>query len=53
MSRFGKAFTVQPETLMGLSGVGDIILSCMDDQSRNRRLGLGLGRRQIAKHYRK
>ena len=43
MSRFGKAFAVQPETLMGLSGVGDIVLSCMDDQSRNRRLGLGLG----------
>lgn len=43
MSRFGKTFEVHPETLMGLTGVGDIVLSCMDDQSRNRRLGLGLG----------
>jgi glycerol-3-phosphate dehydrogenase (NAD(P)+) len=28
---------------MGLSGVGDLILTCTDDQSRNRRLGLALG----------
>ena len=31
------------ETLMGLTGVGDLILTCTDDQSRNRRLGLALG----------
>lgn len=43
MLRFGKLFTIKPETLVGLSGVGDIILSCTDDKSRNRRLGLGLG----------
>ncbi len=29
---------------MGLTGVGDLILTCTDDQSRNRRLGLALGR---------
>ena len=43
MLRFGKLFKIQPETLVGLSGVGDIVLSCTDDKSRNRRLGLGLG----------
>lgn len=32
------------ETLMGLSGLGDLVLTCTDDQSRNRRLGLSLGR---------
>jgi glycerol-3-phosphate dehydrogenase (NAD(P)+) len=32
------------ETLMGLAGVGDLILTCTDDLSRNRRLGLALGR---------
>jgi len=32
------------ETLMGLSGLGDLVLTCTDDQSRNRRLGLALGR---------
>ena len=29
---------------MGLTGLGDLVLSCSDDQSRNRRVGLGLGR---------
>ena len=29
---------------MGLSGIGDLILTCTDNQSRNRRLGLALGR---------
>jgi glycerol-3-phosphate dehydrogenase (NAD(P)+) len=43
MLRFGKLFEIQPETLVGLSGIGDIVLSCTDDKSRNRRLGLGLG----------
>jgi glycerol-3-phosphate dehydrogenase (NAD(P)+) len=32
------------ETFMGLSGVGDLVLTCTDDQSRNRRFGLALGR---------
>jgi glycerol-3-phosphate dehydrogenase (NAD(P)+) len=31
------------ETIMGLSGVGDLVLTCTDNQSRNRRLGLALG----------
>ncbi len=32
------------ETFMGLAGLGDLVLTCTDDQSRNRRLGLALGR---------
>ena len=43
MMRFGKQKGVATETLVGLSGIGDIILSCTDNLSRNRRLGLGLG----------
>jgi len=43
MMRLGTAMGAQPETLMGLAGVGDLILTCTDDQSRNRRLGLALG----------
>lgn len=43
MMRLGTAMGAQPETLMGLAGVGDLILTCTDNQSRNRRLGLALG----------
>jgi glycerol-3-phosphate dehydrogenase (NAD(P)+) len=42
--RLGNRLGSQRETLMGLSGVGDLVLTCTDDQSRNRRLGLALGR---------
>ena len=42
--RLGDAMGARRETLMGLSGVGDLILTCTDDQSRNRRLGLALGK---------
>ena len=41
--RFGKAFGAQPETLTGLSGLGDLILSCASRQSRNFSLGIALG----------
>lgn len=44
MVRFGTAFGGQRETFMGLAGVGDLILTCTDNQSRNRRLGLALAR---------
>jgi glycerol-3-phosphate dehydrogenase (NAD(P)+) len=44
MMRLGEAAGARRETLMGLSGVGDLVLTCTDDQSRNRRLGLALGR---------
>lgn len=43
MMRLGSAFGAQPETFMGLAGLGDLILTCTDDQSRNRRVGLSLG----------
>ena len=33
---------------MGLSGVGDLVLTCTDNQSRNRRLGLSLGKGKTA-----
>jgi glycerol-3-phosphate dehydrogenase (NAD(P)+) len=41
--RFGRAFGAQPETLTGLSGLGDLILSCSSRQSRNFSLGIALG----------
>ena len=43
LSRFGRAFGGQPETLMGLSGLGDLVLTCGSAQSRNFALGLALG----------
>ncbi len=46
MNRLNLALGGQPETIMGLSGMGDLILTCSSDLSRNRRLGLGLGRGQ-------
>lgn len=46
MMRLGLALGGNPETFMGLAGVGDLILTATDDQSRNRRFGLGLGRGQ-------
>jgi glycerol-3-phosphate dehydrogenase (NAD(P)+) len=43
MRRFAAAFGARPETLMGLSGLGDIILTCSSAQSRNFSVGLALG----------
>ena len=43
LMRLGTRLGGRPDTLMGLSGVGDLILTCTDNQSRNRRFGLGLG----------
>ena len=43
MMRFGTAQGGSPETLMGLTGVGDLILTCTGGLSRNRRVGLALG----------
>lgn len=40
MTRLGVARGAQPDTFMGLAGLGDLVLSCTDDQSRNRRFGL-------------
>ena len=44
MMRLGAALGGRRETLMGLAGLGDLVLTCTDDQSRNRRVGLALAR---------
>ena len=44
LTRFGRAFGARGETLAGLSGLGDLILSCASLQSRNFALGAALGR---------
>jgi glycerol-3-phosphate dehydrogenase (NAD(P)+) len=48
MTRLGVTLGAKRETFMGLAGLGDLVLTCTDDQSRNRRFGLllaqGLGR---------
>ncbi|MFA0568272.1 NAD(P)H-dependent glycerol-3-phosphate dehydrogenase [Vibrio gallaecicus] len=43
MTRLGVALGAQPETFMGMAGLGDLVLTCTDNQSRNRRFGLALG----------
>lgn len=43
MMRFGAALGGRPETLMGLSGLGDLALTCNSPQSRNMSLGIALG----------
>ncbi len=40
MTRLGVTLGAQRETFMGLAGLGDLVLTCTDDQSRNRRFGL-------------
>jgi glycerol-3-phosphate dehydrogenase (NAD(P)+) len=40
MTRLGITLGAQRETFMGLAGLGDLVLTCTDDQSRNRRFGL-------------
>ncbi|MBL0223806.1 MAG: NAD(P)-dependent glycerol-3-phosphate dehydrogenase [Xanthomonadales bacterium] len=42
--RLGTALGARAETLMGLAGLGDLVLTCTGDLSRNRRLGIALGR---------
>ena len=43
MTRLGLKMGARQETFMGLAGVGDLVLTCTDDQSRNRRFGLQIG----------
>src|SRR3974390_90518 len=42
--RFGKTYGAKPETMMGLSGLGDVLLTCSSPQSRNFTFGVKLGR---------
>ena len=44
LSRFARAHGARAETLMGLSGLGDLVLTCNSTQSRNYSLGIALGR---------
>ena len=46
MTRLGKALGCNPETLTGLCGLGDLVLTCSSEQSRNMSCGLALGRGQ-------
>ncbi len=49
MTRFGVARGARAETLAGLSGLGDLVLTCGSPQSRNMQLGMALGQGQSAK----
>jgi glycerol-3-phosphate dehydrogenase (NAD(P)+) len=44
LTRLGVALGGSSETFMGLSGMGDLVLTCTDNQSRNRRMGLALAK---------
>ena len=43
ISRLGSHLGAQAETFMGMAGLGDLVLTCTDNQSRNRRFGMALG----------
>lgn len=43
LSRLGRALGARSETMAGLSGLGDLVLTCSSEQSRNYRLGMALG----------
>ncbi|MDP2561055.1 NAD(P)H-dependent glycerol-3-phosphate dehydrogenase [Psychrobium sp. 1_MG-2023] len=44
LCRVGQAVGADPATFMGMAGLGDLVLTCTDNQSRNRRFGLALGK---------
>jgi len=50
MTRLGVALNADPATFMGMAGLGDLVLTCTDNQSRNRRFGLALGKGDSVDH---
>lgn len=48
ISRLGESLGANPTTFMGMAGLGDLVLTCTDNQSRNRRFGLALGQGKTA-----
>ena len=50
ISRLGQALGARPATFMGLSGMGDLVLTCTGDLSRNRQVGLRLGQGESLEH---
>lgn len=44
LTRLGVKMGAKPTTFMGMAGLGDLVLTCTDNQSRNRRFGLALGK---------
>ena len=44
LTRLGVKMGAKPETFMGMAGLGDLVLTCTDNQSRNRRFGIALGK---------
>ncbi|SNC58672.1 NAD(P)H-dependent glycerol-3-phosphate dehydrogenase [Sodalis endosymbiont of Henestaris halophilus] len=53
MSRLGAAMGAEPSTFMGMAGLGDLVLTCTDNQSRNRRFGMLLGQGAAVKDAQK
>jgi glycerol-3-phosphate dehydrogenase (NAD(P)+) len=50
LTRFGRAYGAKTETMMGLSGLGDLILTCSTPQSRNFSFGVALGKGEAPPH---
>ena len=51
MTRLGVALGAEPLTFLGLAGVGDLVLTCTDDQSRNRSLGKQVAAGEIGRAH--
>src|SRR5690625_5221128 len=50
MMRLGDVLGARRDTLIGMAGLGDLLLTCSDDQSRNRRMGLALAAGRSVTH---